>query len=289
MEPNHYNDFSLSDWSVPARVDRKSKPDVTQVSTGGVIVGGSDVIIIAGPCAIENRDQLAETARHVHKAGANILRGGAFKPRTSPYSFQGLGEEGLKYLEEAGKETGMPVVTEVMDTRQMEMVCKYTDIIQIGSRNMQNYPLLKEAGKCTKPVLFKRGMMATVEEYLLAAEYILCEGNQNVILCERGIRTFESSTRFTLDLSVVPLLKRLTHLPVIVDPSHGTGLSWMVPAMAKAAIAAGADGVMIEVHVKPLDALCDGRQSLYPEDFVKLVSDLEKVAKATGRGLFHTE
>jgi 3-deoxy-7-phosphoheptulonate synthase len=179
----------------------------------------------------------------------------------------------------------MPVVTEVMDTRQMELVCGYTDIVQIGSRSMHNYPLLKEAGKCPKPVLFKRGMMATIEEFLLAAEYILCEGNQNVILCERGIRTFETTTRFTLDLGAVPVLKRLTHLPVIVDPSHGTGHSWMVPSMAKAAIAAGADGIMVEVHNKPLDALSDGKQSLYPDDFAQLVKDVEKVAHAVGKKL----
>jgi len=285
MESNHYNDFSPTEYSVPARVDRKSKPDTTKVNIGGVCIGGTEVIIIAGPCAIESREQMLDTAMQVHAAGANILRGGAFKPRTSPYSFQGLGEEGLKYLEEARKETGMPVVTEVLDTRQMELVCKYTDIVQIGSRSMHNYPLLKEAGRCKKSVLFKRGMMATVEEYLLAAEYILCEGNQDVILCERGIRTFENSTRFTLDLSAVPLLKRLTHLPVIVDPSHGTGLSWMVPAMAKAAVAAGADGLMIEVHNRPLDALSDGRQSMYPDDFAQLVKDIDKVAHAVGRKL----
>jgi len=285
MESNHYNDFSNTGCTVPSRVDRKSKPDPTQVDIGGVRIGGSDVIIIAGPCAIENREQLIETARQVYAAGANILRGGAFKPRTSPYSFQGLGEEGLKYLEEARKELGIPVVTEAMDTRQMELVCKFADIIQIGSRSMQNYPLLKEAGRCHKPVLLKRGMMASVQEYLLAAEYILSEGNPNVILCERGIRTFENYTRFTLDLSAVPLLKRLTHLPVIVDPSHGTGLSWMVPSMAKAAIAVGADGVMIEVHIKPLDALSDGQQSLYPQDFAQLVKDIEKVALAIGRKL----
>lgn len=287
MESNYYNDFSISGFSVPTKVDRKSKPAPTQVNISGINIGGPDVIIIAGPCAIENREQLLETARLVRASGANILRGGAFKPRTSPYTFQGLGEEGLKYLEEARKETGMPVVSEVLDTRQMEMVCKYTDIVQIGSRSMHNYPLLKEAGKCMKPVLLKRGMMATIEEYLLAAEYILCEGNQDVILCERGIRTFDNSTRFTLDLSAVPLLKRLTHLPVIVDPSHGTGHSWMVPAMSKAAIAVGADGIMVEVHNKPLDALSDGQQSLYPEDFDQLVKDIEKVAKAIGRKLSH--
>jgi 3-deoxy-7-phosphoheptulonate synthase len=287
METNHYKDLSIFGRSIPALVDRKSKPDATQININGIRIGGSDIVIIAGPCAIENRDQLLDTAKQVCAAGANILRGGAFKPRTSPYTFQGLGEEGLKYLAEARKENGMPVVTEVMDTRQMELVCEYSDIIQIGSRSMHNFPLLKEAGRCKKPVLFKRGMMATIEEYLLAAEYILSEGNHNVILCERGIRTFENTTRFTLDLGAVPMLKRLTHLPVIVDPSHGTGHSWMVPAMAKAAIAAGADGIMVEVHNKPLDALSDGQQSLYPEDFAQLVKDIEKVAHAIGRKLFH--
>jgi 3-deoxy-7-phosphoheptulonate synthase len=289
MEFNYYDDLSIFGSSVSLRVSRKSKPDTTQVNISGIHVGGSEVVIIAGPCAVENREQLLNTAKQVYDAGANILRGGAFKPRTSPYSFQGLGEEGLKYLDEARKETGMPVVTEVMDTRQLEMVCKYTDIIQIGSRNMHNYPLLKEAGQCKKPVLLKRGMMATIQECLLAAEYILCEGNQDIILCERGIRTFDNTTRFTLDLAAVPLLKRLTHLPVIVDPSHGTGHSWMVPAMAKAAIAAGADGIMVEVHYKPFDALSDGQQSLCPEDFVQLVKDMEKVAHAVGRKLFHNK
>jgi 3-deoxy-7-phosphoheptulonate synthase len=271
----------------PNLVSRQKKPDDTVVDVNGMKIGGSEIVLIAGPCAIEDREQLLEIAKLVSSAGANILRGGAFKPRTSPYSFQGLGEEGLKYLKEARRETGMPVVTEVMDTRQMELVCEYTDIVQIGSRNMQNYPLLKEAGKCKKPVLFKRGMMATVEEYLLAAEYILAEGNQDVILCERGIRSFENYTRFTLDLSVIPVLKRKTHLPIIIDPSHGTGHSWIVPSMSKAAVAAGADGLMIEVHNKPLDALSDGQQSLDPEEFIQLVKDLEKVAEAIGRKIFH--
>ena len=271
----------------PNLVSRQNKPDDTILDISGIRIGGKDIVLIAGPCAVENRDQLLGTAKLVSSEGAHMLRGGAFKPRTSPYSFQGLGEEGLKYLEEARNITGMPVVTEVMDTRQMELVCKYTDVVQIGSRNMHNYPLLKEAGRCGKPVLFKRGMMATVEEYLLAAEYILGEGNQEVMLCERGIRTFEHYTRFTLDLSVIPVLKRQTHLPVIIDPSHGTGHSWMVPAMAKAAIAAGADGLMIEVHHKPSDALSDGNQSLFPEDFVQLVKEIRKVAKAIGRELLH--
>ena len=264
-------------------VDRYANKDNTVINVNGIEIGGQNIIIIAGPCAVENREQLLETAKEVSAGGANILRGGAYKPRTSPYSFQGLGEEGLKYLSEARKITGLPVVTEVMDTRLMELVCKYADIIQIGSRSMHNFPLLKEAGKCRKPVLFKRGLMATVDEYLLAAEYILSEGNDQVILCERGIRTFETSTRNTLDLSVIPILKHRTHLPVIVDPSHGTGHNWLVPAMAKAAIVAGADGVMVEVHRKPLEALSDGGQSLYPSEFVQLVKDIEKIGKAIGR------
>jgi 3-deoxy-7-phosphoheptulonate synthase len=247
------------------------------------MAGGSDIVIIAGPCAVESREQLFHTARSVKSGGANILRGGAFKPRSSPYNFQGLGEEGLKLLDLVRKETGLPVVTEVMDTRQVELVASYADMIQIGSRNMQNYPLLKEAGICGKPVLLKRGMMATIEEFLLAAEYILNQGNEQVILCERGIRTFETSTRNTLDLSAVPMLKRLSHLPVIVDPSHGTGLRWMVPAMAKAAIAVGADGLIMEVHYKPEEALCDGYQSLDLDEFAQLMTDLKKIALAVGR------
>jgi len=266
-------------------VDRHANKENTVINVNGIEIGGQNVIIIAGPCAVENREQLLETAKKVSEGGANILRGGAYKPRTSPYSFQGLGEEGLKYLSEARKLTGLPVVTEVMDTRLMELVCEYTDIVQIGSRSMHNFPLLKEAGKCRKPVLFKRGLMATIDEYLLAAEYILSEGNNQVMLCERGIRTFETSTRNTLDLSAIPVLKQRTHLPVIIDPSHGTGHSWLVPAMAKAAIAAGADGVMVEVHYKPLEALSDGGQSLYPNEFTQLVKDIEKIAHAIGRGV----
>ncbi len=272
--------------SAPNLVNRQTNAMNTVINVNGIDIGGEEIVIIAGPCAVENREQLLETAKAVSSAGANILRGGAYKPRTSPYSFQGLGEEGLKYLSQARRETGLPVVTEVMDTRQMELVCKYTDIIQIGSRSMHNFPLLKEAGKCRKPVLFKRGLMATIDEYLHAAEYILSEGNQEIILCERGIRTFENYTRNTLDLSAVPVLKRQTHLPVIVDPSHGTGHSWLVPAMAKAAIAVGADGIMVEVHNKPLEALSDGQQSLYPNEFVQLVKDIDKIAQATGRRLY---
>ena len=271
------------EFTVPSRVSRKINPENTIVNVCGVEFGGPSVVIIAGPCAVESKEQLFETGRAVKKSGARILRGGAFKPRSSPYSFQGLGEEGLKLLGEIRKETGMPVVTEVMDTRQIELVSGYADMVQIGSRNMHNYPLLKEAGMCGKPVLLKRGMMATIEEFLLAAEYILHHGNDQVILCERGIRTFETSTRNTLDLSAVPMLKHLSHLPVIVDPSHGTGLRWMVPSMAKAAIAAGADGLIMEVHYDPEKALCDGHQSLSLDEFAGLMTDLDKIALAIGR------
>ena len=283
IETNPCNKPVNGGSSVPSRVGRQTKPDYTIVNINGVQVGGSEIVIIAGPCAVENREQLFETARSVKAGGAKILRGGAFKPRSSPYNFQGLGEEGLKLLSLIRKETGLPVVTEVMDTRQVELVASYADMIQIGSRNMQNYPLLKEVGMCRKPILLKRGMMATVEEFLLAAEYILHQGNDQVILCERGIRTFETSTRNTLDLSAVPMLKRLSHLPVIVDPSHGTGVRWMVPPMAKAAVAVGADGLIIEVHYNPEEALCDGFQSLNLDEFDRLISDLMKIAQAVGR------
>ncbi|NSW95104.1 MAG: 3-deoxy-7-phosphoheptulonate synthase [Bacteroidales bacterium] len=271
--------------SVPVKVSRQHKPGNTTVDISGVEIGATEIVIIAGPCAVESNEQLTETARAVKSAGAKILRGGAFKPRTSPYSFQGLGEEGLKMLSAIRAETGLPVVTEVMDTRQVKIVAKYADMLQVGSRNMQNYPLLKEVGMQNKPVLLKRGMMATIEEFLLAAEYVLNQGNENVILCERGIRTFENSTRNTLDLSAIPMLKRHTHLPVIVDPSHGTGHRWMVPAMAKAALAAGADGLIMEVHYKPDEALCDGYQSLGLKDFEDLMSELRKIALATDREL----
>jgi len=287
MESNDYNDPAMiGGYSVPVKVNRKSKPDPTVVKVNEIRIGSSEVVIIAGPCSVENHEQLMETAKAVKSAGGAILRGGAFKPRSSPYNFQGLGEEGLKLLMEARKETGLPIVTEVMDTRLVELVAGYADILQIGSRNMQNYPLLKEVGMLRKPVLLKRGMMATIEEFLLAAEYILNQGNDQVILCERGIRTFETSTRNTLDLSAVPMLKHLTHLPVIVDPSHGTGHRWMVPAMAKAAIAAGADGLIMEVHYKPEEALCDGQQSLSPDEFARLMVDLTKIAKAVGREIY---
>ena len=283
MEINPCNKPINGETSIPSRVSRKTKPDDTIVNVNVVMVGGSEIVIIAGPCAVESREQLFETARSVKTGGANILRGGAFKPRSSPYSFQGMGEEGLKLLSLIRKETGLPIVTEVMDTRQVELVASYADMIQIGSRNMQNYPLLKEAGMCRKPVLLKRGMMATVEEYLMAAEYVLSQGNDQIILCERGIRTFETSTRNTLDLSAVPMLKRLSHLPVIVDPSHGTGVRWMVSPMAKAAVAVGADGLIMEVHYKPEEALCDGYQSLSLNEFDLLMTEMKKIAMAIGR------
>lgn len=269
--------------TAPKQVSKLKNQKTTIVNVDGVKVGGKEVVIFAGPCAVENREQLFKTAESVKNSGANILRGGAFKPRSSPYSFQGLGKEGLELLSEVKKEYNIPIVTEVMDTRQVELVAEYSDLIQVGSRNMQNFPLLKEVGKSKKPILLKRGMMATIEEFLNAAEYILSQGNQQVILCERGIRTFENSTRNTLDLSAVPMLKYLTHLPVIVDPSHGTGLRWMVPIMAKAAIAAGADGVIMEVHYNPEIALCDGKQSLHLNEFSDLMVDLNKIANAVDK------
>lgn len=283
MTDNQFSDLASVGLPVTFRVSRKKKPDTTIVNIGGVEFGGNEAVVIAGPCAVESHEQLFETARAIKANGVKILRGGAFKPRSSPYTFQGLGEEGLKLLSLARKETGLLIVSEVMDTRQVELVAEYADMIQIGSRNMQNFSLLKEAGMCRKPVLLKRGMMATIEEFLLAAEYLLKEGNEQVILCERGIRTFETSTRYTLDLNAVPILKSLTHLPVIVDPSHGTGIRAIVPAMAKAAIAAGADGLMIEVHHHPEAALCDGHESLSIDQFAHLMIELKKIALAIGR------
>ena len=264
---------------------REFRPEGSVVNVGGVLVGGRRVVVMAGPCAVEGREALMETARSVKAAGGHILRGGAYKPRTSPYTFQGLGEEGLKYLAEAKRETGLPIVTELMDTREASVVCEYADLIQIGARNMQNFKLLKEVGSRQKPVLLKRGMSSTVKELLLAAEYIMSEGNYDVILCERGIRTFEDATRNTLDLSVVPLIKQLSHLPVIVDPSHATGKWDLVPPMALAAVAAGADGIMVEVHPRPEEALSDGPQALLPSTFAKLMHDLGTLASAVGRTL----
>lgn len=261
-------------------VSRDFKKEDTVVRVGDVDIGGNSFVVIAGPCSIENREQLYLTAQAVRKAGARILRGGAFKPRTSPYSFQGLGEEGLKYLAEIGRELKMPTVTEVMDPRQTELVSRYADIIQVGARNMQNFDLLKELGRTKKPILLKRGMSAKIEEFLMSAEYILSQGNYNVILCERGIRTFEEATRFTLDLAAVPLVKELSHLPILVDPSHGTGRRSLIIPMSKAALAAGSNGIMIEVHPKPEVALSDGFQSLNFEDFNKLMVSIQAMTAA---------
>ena len=264
---------------------REFKSFDTTVKVKDVVIGGKEVIIMAGPCVVENEKQIFKTARYVKAAGAKILRGGAFKPRSSPYSFQGLGEEGLKLLAQAGEETGLAVVTEVMSVNQIELVGKYTDIFQVGARNMQNFVLLKELGKIKKPILLKRGMSASLEELLLSAEYILSQGNYEVILCERGIRTFENYTRNTLDLSAVPALKRLSHLPIIVDPSHATGRWRLVSPMAKAAIAVGADGLLIEVHPDPKSSLSDGAQTLRLDTFTQLMKELSPIVQAVGREL----
>ncbi len=264
-------------------VSREFKPDDTIIDVKGVKIGGKQIIVMAGPCAVEKKDLLLEIAREVKKSGAKILRGGAFKPRTSPYSFQGLGEEGLRYLREVAEQTGLLVVTEVMDTRDVSLVEKYTDIFQIGARNMQNFNLLKEVGQSKKPVLLKRGMSSTVKELLMSAEYIASNGNLNIILCERGIRTFTEYTRNTFDIIAVPLVKELSHLPIIVDPSHATGKWGLVRPACKAAVAIGADGLLIEVHPSPEDALSDGVQSIVPERFDALMRELKAVAKAVGR------
>ncbi|MEW6661394.1 MAG: 3-deoxy-7-phosphoheptulonate synthase [Bacillota bacterium] len=257
----------------------------TVICLGDVTIGGRELQVMAGPCSVESRDQALEIAKIVKKGGARIMRGGAYKPRTSPYSFQGLEEKGLDYLAEAGRAAGLLLVSEVMDTRSVDLVANYVDIIQIGARNMQNFALLREVAKNNKPVLLKRGLSATIEEWIMAAEYILAGGNRQVILCERGIRTFETFTRNTLDLSAVPVIKQLTHLPVIVDPSHGTGKWELVNPMAKAAIAAGADGLMIEVHPRPSEALSDGPQSLKPERYFQLMKELEHIALCMSRNL----
>lgn len=271
------------------RVSREFKELDTVVEVGGIPIGGSGIAIIAGPCTVESREQTFNVARAVQAAGAVILRGGTYKPRTSPYSFQGLGEAGLQILAEARTLTGMPVVTEVMDTETLPLVVQYADMLQIGARNMQNYSLLRAVGRTRHPVLLKRGFAATVKDLLLAAEYILAEGNPNVVLCERGIRTFDDSLRFTLDLGAVPLIKQLSHLPVIVDPSHASGRADMVIPMARAAIAAGADGLIIEVHDNPAFAVCDGTQSLVPESFADLMKQLHRVAAAIERPIVRCE
>jgi len=264
---------------------REFKKENTVVEVNDVKIGGKEIVMMAGPCAVEKKDLLLEIAQEVKKAGAKVLRGGAFKPRTSPYTFQGLGEEGLKYLLEVKKKTGLAIVTEAMQINQVELVSHYADIIQIGARNIQNFDLLKEVGKNKKPVLLKRGISTTIKEFLMSAEYIMSQGNYNVVLCERGIRTFEEATRFTLDLNAIPVLKHWTHLPVIVDPSHGIGIREHIPAMAKAALACGADGLLIEVHPKPEEALSDGPQSLLPAQFAQLMNELKPLVKAIGRDL----
>lgn len=267
------------------RASLEFHPQPTQVTVGDVVFGGEQIVLIAGPCAVEGLDQMREIGTAVAAAGARMLRGGAYKPRTSPYSFQGMGEEGLRILAAVRKETGLPVVTEVTDPELVPLVTSFADMVQVGARNMQNFALLHAVGKAQRPVLLKRGMMSTLEELLMAAEYILSHGNDRIVLCERGIRTFEPYTRNTLDINAVPVLKQLTHLPVIVDPSHGTGKWGLVEPVARAAIAAGADGVIVEVHAHPEEALSDGTQSLKPARFGTLVSSLEKIAKAVGRTL----
>ena len=275
-------------FTVPYKqASREYSQESIVVHVGKLEIGGRDVVVMAGPCSVESHEGLFEVARRVKAAGASILRGGAFKPRTSPYSFQGLGREGLELLHSASRETGLAVVTEVMDTRHVELVAQYADILQIGARNVQNYDLLREVGTSGKPVLLKRGLMTTIEEYLLCAEYILSQGNENVVLCERGIRTFDTITRNTLDVCAVPVVHSLSHLPIIVDPSHGTGDWRYVTPMSRAAIAAGADGLMIEVHPKPAEAFSDGAQSLTPDRFDQLMREVAPLAAALGRRLDH--
>jgi len=266
-------------------VSREAKPEASVVRIGGVGVGGGQFAVFAGPCSVETPEQTLTIARHVRRAGAQVLRGGAFKPRTSPYTFQGLGKPGLEILRDVGREVGMPVVSEALDERSLELAVEYCDMIQIGARNMQNYSLLRSVGRTRKPVLLKRGMAATVEELLMAAEYLLAEGNYEVVLCERGIRTFADHTRFTLDLPAVVAVQRLSHLPIIVDPSHGTGKRHKVVPMARAAAAVGADGLMIEVHHDPVHAFSDGSQAILPDELAQLMQQLPALLPLTGRHL----
>ena len=282
--------FETVDAVVPIQqpfklASRETRGEPSEVRVNGVAIGGRAVTVMAGPCSVESEGQVLEVADAVRAAGARVLRGGAFKPRTSPYAFQGLKEQGLRFLAEARKRTGLPVVTEVLETESVELVAEYADILQIGARNVQNFTLLRRVGEAGKPVLLKRGMATSIQEFLLSAEYILAAGNPSVILCERGIRTFETTTRFTLDLNAVPVLKKLSHLPVVVDPSHGTGHWDLVAPMAKAAVACGADGLIIEVHPRPEEALSDGPQSLKPSRFAQLMRELRPVAEAVGRAL----
>ncbi len=272
----------LKDYKLASR---EFHPENTVVKVNGLKIGGEQLVVMAGPCAIEGEEQLMEVAHAVKDAGAHVLRASAFKPRTSPYDFQGMGEEGLKLLRKAKQATGLVTETEVLDVRDVELVAKYVDIVRVGARNMQNFDLLKEVGKIDKPVILKNGISSTLKEFLLAAEYIMAEGNRNVILCSRGIRTFETLTRFTLDVNTIPLLHKESHLPVIVDPSHAAGIRELVQPMSRAAVAAGADGLLVEVHSHPEQALCDGKQALLPADFRNLMADLRKIAPIVGRTL----
>ena len=280
MEAQDYVDKVIRVQEPYKKANRAFHPMDTVIDVNGVKIGGGNFVVMSGPCSVESRDQIITVANAVLGAGSTILRGGAYKPRTSPYAFQGLALEGLELLKEARKVTGMPIVTEIMSPTLVETFVENVDIIQVGARNMQNFDLLKELGKTKTPILLKRGLSATIEEFLMSAEYIMAGGNPNVILCERGIRTFETYTRNTLDISAVPVLKRLSHLPVIIDPSHATGKSWLVDPLAKASMAVGADGLMIEVHNDPAKALCDGPQSLKPSQFATLMDELRVLAKA---------
>jgi len=265
------------------RANRKFHPDNTTVTVGDVEIGDDKIVVIAGPCSVEGEEHVAMVGDEVKKSGATLLRGGAFKPRTSPYAFQGLQAEGLMFLKRAREKTGLPVVSEITNPAQLDLFIQFVDMIQVGARNMQNFELLKELGRCKKPILLKRGFSNSIEELLMSAEYIMSGGNTNIVLCERGIRTFETSTRNTLDISAVPVLKARTHLPVIVDPSHAGGKTWLVEPLSKAAIAAGADGLAIEVHDDPQHALSDGQQSLKPHEFADIMKRLKPVANAVGR------
>ena len=265
------------------RANRMFHPEDSVVDVNGIKIGGKKIVVMAGPCSVETEEQIISVAKSVKLGGAAMLRGGAFKPRTSPYSFQGLKEKGLELLKIAKQETGLPIVTEIMSADKIERFVEDVDVIQVGARNMQNFELLKELGKTNKPILLKRGLSATIEEWIMSAEYIMAGGNDNVILCERGIRTFETYTRNTLDLSAIPAVKKLSHLPIVIDPSHASGMWWMVEPMAKAAIAAGADGLIIEVHNDPEHALCDGAQSLKPERFAHLMGELKGIAQIIDR------
>lgn len=269
------NQFKLS--------SRVSHPENSQIKVGNEIIGGKKLAIIAGPCSVESKEQILDIAKSVKKLGAGFLRGGAFKPRTSPYSFQGLEDEGLKFLKEAKKITGLPIITELTSLNYLDEFVENVDIIQVGARNMQNFDMLKQLGKIKKPILLKRGLASTIEEFLLSAEYIMAGGNENVILCERGIRTFEAYTRNTLDISSIPIIKKLSHLPVIVDPSHASGIWWLIEPLSKAAIAAGADGLIIEVHNQPENALSDGEQSIKPKRFEELMHSISKIAEIEDR------